>query len=136
MRDPRKANGHSGNSGEAYHANAAIPTRYTALMRRLIDTSKRGVETSAGECAEVGGLQYQTRIHEGRKHGWPIVNRLEKSGGQVRSFYRIDFDALRKSGRSDLLALAFPNEYPIGVPISAPLPRLVETLPLFGEGGR
>ena len=131
----RKAlNGRSGNSGEAYHSNAAIPTRYTALMRRLIDTSKRGVETSASECAEVGGLQYQTRIFEGRKQGWPIVNRLEKSGGQVRSFYRIDFDALRKSGRSNLWALAFPNEYPNGVPISAPAP-VQGSLELSAEGG-
>jgi hypothetical protein len=130
----RRRNGHSGNSEEAYHSNCAIPTRYTALMRRLIDTSKRGVETSASECAEVGGLQYQTRIFEGRKHGWPIVNRLEKSGGQVRSFYRIDFDALRKSGRSDLLALAFPNEYPNGVPINAPSP-VQGSLELSAEGG-
>src|SRR5205085_5452248 len=115
MKDPRKANnGRSGNSGEAYHSNAAIPTRYTALMRRLIDNSRRGAQTSASECAEVGGLQYQTRIFEGRKYGWPIINRLEKSRGQVQSFYRIDFDVLRKSGRIDLLALVFPNEYPTG----------------------
>src|SRR5258707_806295 len=105
MRDPAKAhNGRSGNRGEAYHSNLTIPTRYTALMRRLIDNSKRGAQTSASECVEVGRLQYQTRIFESRKQGWPIINRLEKSDGQVRSFYRIDFDALRKSGRSDLLA--------------------------------
>jgi hypothetical protein len=85
--------------------------------------------------AEVGGLQYQTRIFEGRKQGWPIINRLEKSGGQVRSFYRIDFDALRKSGRSDLLALVFPSEYPKGAPISAPLP-VQGSLELSAEGGR
>jgi hypothetical protein len=133
MNSRKIMNGRSGNSGEAYHSNAAIPTRYTALMRRLIDTSKRGVETSASECAEVGGLQYQTRIFEGRKHGWPIVNRLEKSGGQVRSFYRIDFDALRKSGRSDLLALAFSNEYPNSA-ISAPAP-VQGSLELSAEEG-
>jgi hypothetical protein len=104
-------------------------------MHRLIDASKRGAETSADECAEVGGLQYQTRIHEGRKKGWPILNRLEKSAGQVRSFYRIDFDALGKSGRHDLLALAFPEHYPNGVPtITVPLPTSLETLPLFTEG--
>jgi hypothetical protein len=131
----RRRNGHSGNSEEAYQLNCAIPTRYTALMRRLMDASKRGVETSASECAEVGGLQYQTRIHEGRKKGWPILNRLEKSGGQVLSYYRIDFNALRKTGRSDLLALALPDEHPLSVPISAPLSRPDETLPLFGDGG-
>jgi hypothetical protein len=104
-------------------------------MRRLIDNSKRGAQRSASECAEVGGLQYQTRIFEGRKHGWPIINRLEKSGGQLRSFYRIDFDALRKGGRSDLLALVFPNEYPNGVPISAPVPAQ-GSLDLPVKGGR
>jgi len=133
MNSRKVLNGRSGNSGEAYHSNTAIPTRYVALMRRVIVNSKRAVETSASECAEVGGLQYQTRIHEGRKNGWPILNRLEKSGGQVRSFYRIDFDALRKSGRSDLLALAFPNEYPNGVPISAPMQGSFD---LSVEGGR
>jgi hypothetical protein len=122
MNSRRARNGRSGNSGEAYHSNAAIPTCYQALMRRLIDTSKRGAETSASGCAEVGDLQYQTRIFEGPKQGWQIINRLEKSGGQVRSFYRIDFDALRKSGRTDLLALVFPGEYPHGAPVTAPAP--------------
>jgi len=53
----------------------------------------------------------------------------------VRSFYRIDFDALSKCGRSDLLALVFPNEYPNGVPIGAPLPAQ-GSLDLSREGGR
>lgn len=131
----RKANGRSGNSSQAYHSNAAIPTRYQALLRRLIDTSRLGIETTASERAEVGGLQYQTRIHEGRKQGWPIINRLEKSGGQVLSFYRIDFNALRKSGRSDLLALAFPGECANGVPSNAPVP-VQGSLELSAEGGR
>jgi hypothetical protein len=136
MNSRKALNGRTGNSGAGYHSNAAIPTRYTALMRRLLDNSKRGAETLASECAEVGGLQYQTGSHEGCKKGWPLLNRLEKSDGQVRSFYRTDFDALRKSGHSDLWALAFPNEYSKGVPIGAPVPPPGETLPLFGERGR
>ena len=83
MRDRAKSrNGRNGHSGEAYHANAGIPTRYASLMQRLIENSKSGTETSASECAEVGGLQYQTRIHEGRKQGWPIITAWKKAAGK------------------------------------------------------
>lgn len=113
-RDGRARNGHSGNSGEAYDSNAVIPTCYQALLRRLIDNSRRGVETSASECAEAGRLQYQTRIFEARKKSWPII---------------------RERGRHDLLAIVFPGEYSNGALAITPPPP-AENRSLFAEPDR
>jgi hypothetical protein len=78
----------------------------------LILDAKHGVETSAEQCAEAGGLQFQTRAFELRREGWPIKNRLDRSTGRLRSFYRIDLEELRRSGRADLLALVSPDQSP------------------------
>jgi len=80
-------------------------------MTNLVERRKR-IGMSQFLCSQKSGIS-QMRLS---------LAETEKSGGQVCSLYRIDFDALRKSWRSDLLALAFRGEYLNGVPISAPVP--------------
>jgi len=75
------------------------------------------------------------RLIADSRAGWEIVNRVERIERGARGWFRIDFEAMRQLGRHDLLALAFPEHYPNGVPtINVPLPTSLDTLPLFAEG--
>jgi hypothetical protein len=134
MRDPAKArNGRHPNSRLAYRLVGDHLNMRDRLLKRLIADSRAGRETSSADVNTEGGRQYGARCKELRDDGWEIVNRVERIERGARGWFHIDFEAMRKLGRHDLLALALPEQYPNGAPkISLPLPVFVDTLPLFG----
>ena len=77
----------------------------------------RGDEVPAPELARIGGLQFQTRVHELRHDfGFHIENRKERGpDGQIKSYYRL------VTGPSTVRT------------VRAPIPELPQSDSLFGD---
>ena len=134
MKDGRAGNGRHRNSRLAYRLVGKDISLRDRLLKHLIVETRAGRETSSKEANAVGGNQYGARCKELRDDGWEISNRVERTGRRARGWFRIDFDKMRTPGRHDLLAIAFPENYPNGAARIPPPPG--DTLPLFGEGGQ
>ena len=93
-------------------------TQRGRILKRLLEA--RGAEVAAPELAQIGGLQFQTRIYELRhKFGFQIENRQERTAGQIHSWYQL----LPRATESSLQPAATQNN-PRLFPDDAPLRHL------------